>query len=122
MEWIQSINQAINYVEANICEDFVIEDIAKHIYLSSFHFQRVFRLLTGMTISEYVRNRRLSLAGCEFSQKDVKVIDVAIKYGYDSPESFTKAFTRFHGITPSQAKKEGAILKVYERKSAFDGR
>ncbi|NTV90713.1 MAG: AraC family transcriptional regulator, partial [Clostridiales bacterium] len=113
MEWIQRLNQAIGYIEGNICENMTAVDIASNVYMSNHHFQRVFSLMTGMTIGEYVRNRRLSLAGSELSRKDVKVVDIAFKYGYDTPESFTKAFTRFHGVTPSGARKEGAVLKSF---------
>ncbi len=113
MDWISGINQALRYIEDNICEDFVVEDISKHIYLSASHFQRVFNILTGITVGEYVRNRRLSLAGSDLANKGAKVIDTALKFSYDSPESFTKAFTRFHGITPTAAKKDGAILRSF---------
>lgn len=104
MEWIQSINKAIEYMENHLTEDIHCGDVAGYVHISLFHFQRTFNLLTGMTVGEYIRRRRLSLAGEELTRKNTKVIDVAFKYGYDSPESFTKAFTRFHGITPSQAK------------------
>ena len=116
MEWIQSLNKAIGYIESNLLlDDLNCEAIAQRIYISSYHFQRVFRLLTGMTVGEYIRNRRLSLAGQELSVNNSKVIDIALKYGYETPESFTKAFTRFHGITPSQAKREGSNLKSFNR-------
>ena len=82
-------------------------------YVSSFHFQRVFHILCGYTLGEYIRNRRLTLAGTELIAGTLKVIDVAMKYGYDSPDSFTKAFTRFHGITPSSVKNKGVRLKTF---------
>lgn len=113
MEWIHSLNKAIEYIEDNLTRELSCEEIAEHIYISSFHFQRVFSLLTGMTVGEYIRNRRLSLAGQELAMSDKKVIDVALKYGYETPESFSKAFTRFHGITPIQAKLEGSNLKSF---------
>ncbi|GMQ58769.1 AraC family transcriptional regulator [Vallitalea sediminicola] len=115
MEWIQSLNSAIDYIEENIFSDVSCKDISEHIYSSSFHFQRVFSLLTGMTVGEYIRNRRLSLAGQELTMSSSKVIDIALKYGYNTPESFTKAFSRFHGITPNQAKKAGFNLKSFNR-------
>ncbi len=113
MDWIQNLNKAIRYIESNITENIDSTDISKHVFCSNFHFQRVFSLLTGITLGEYIRFRRLSLAGSELMQKDSKVIDVSMKYGYESPESFTKAFARFHGITPSSAKKEGAQLRYF---------
>lgn len=113
MEWIQSINQALKYVEENIRENLCAEHVSQQIFCSSFHFQRIFGLLTGLTLAEYIRNRRMSLAGSELMDPQVKVIDIALKYGYDTPESFSKAFTRFHGIAPSGAKHPGAPLRHY---------
>lgn len=115
MEWIQSLNQAIQYVEDNLLTDITCDDIAAHVYISTFHFERTFTLLTGMTLGEYIRNRRLSKAGQDLMRENEKVIDVALKYGYQTPESFTKAFRRFHGITPMQAKKKEAPLKSFNR-------
>ncbi|MDF2942337.1 MAG: hypothetical protein K0S01_1195 [Herbinix sp.] len=115
MEWIKSLNQAIEYMEDNITKNITCEDVAEHIYLSSFHFQRTFRLFTGLSVGEYIRNRRLSLAGNELLTSKHKVIDIALKYGYETPESFSKAFNRFHGVTPNEAKKQGTVLKSFNR-------
>lgn len=115
MEWTRTLNKAIEYIENNIMEDLTCEDVAEHIYLSGFHFHRTFTLLTGMTLGEYIRNRRLSLAAQELLLEKVKVIDVALKYGYQTPESFSKAFSKFHGVMPSQVKKEGTVLKSFHR-------
>ena len=115
MDWIKSLNRAIAYIEDNLLENLSCKDIADQIYISSFHFQRGFSLLTGMSVGEYIRNRRLSLAGQELILSDVKVIDVALKYGYETPESFSKAFSRFHEISPNQARLEGAVLKSFNR-------
>ena len=113
MDWIQGVQKAIRYIEDNITGDLVYDDIAKQAYVSVFHFQRAFSTLCGISLGEYIRNRRLTLAGMELSSGNEKVIDIAMKYGYDSPDSFTKAFTRFHGIVPSSAKKEGVKLRSY---------
>jgi AraC family transcriptional regulator len=102
-------------MEEHLTDNITCEDVAEHIYISSFHFQRTFNLLTGLTIGEYLRNRRLSLAGQELLKREEKVIDIALKYCYETPESFSKAFSRFHGITPNQAKKEGSVLKSFNR-------
>lgn len=115
MEWMKSLNQAIEYMEENITEDITCEEVAEHVYLSSFHFQRVFSLFTGLSVGEYIRNRRLSLAGHELLSGNVKVIDIALKYGYETPEGFSKAFARFHGVTPNEVKKPGTILKSFNR-------
>jgi len=117
MDWITGIQRAIDYIEDNLTEELDYEEIAKRAYVSSFHFQRVFGILCGCTLGEYIRNRRLTLAGSELTSSDIKIIDVALKYGYDSPESFSRAFTKFHGITPSQAKTKGANLKSFSRLS-----
>lgn len=113
MDWITGIQQAIDYIEDHIMEPIDYAEAAKRAYSSSFHFQRVFSILCGYTLGEYIRCRRLSLAGSELLSTDAKIIDIAMKYGYDTPESFSRAFARFHGITPSQAKKNNACLKSF---------
>ncbi len=116
MDWITGIKSAIDYIEDNITEKLDINDIASRSFSSPYHFQRVFGILCGYTVGEYIRYRRLTLAGAEISG-GAKVIDTALRYGYESPDSFTKAFVRFHGITPSQAKKRNADLKSFSRLS-----
>lgn len=115
MDFIQSLQRAIDYMEENILEPINYEDVANHIYVSSYYFHRTFSLITGITANEYIRNRRLSMAGQELSISDEKVINIALKYGYESPESFTKAFARFHGVTPNVAKRAGIKLKSFNR-------
>ena len=117
MDWITGIQNAINYIEDHITEELDYERIAKESFSSPFHFQRVFSILCGYTLGEYIRNRRLTLAGAELANTREKVIDVAYKYGYDNPESFAKAFQKFHGITPSQARGSGVMLKSFSRLS-----
>ena len=109
MDWIRTINNAIAYMENHLTDEITLADIAKHVNLSAFHFQRAFSLLTEMSPAEYLRKRRLSQAGADLLSGEVKVIDVAMKYCYDSPESFTKAFTRFHGVSPMQVKKGSPV-------------
>lgn len=116
MDWIQGIQKAIEYIEEHITEEIDYEEAAKRAYTSSFHFQRVFGLLCGFTLGEYIRRRRLTLAGKDLLSSDMKVIDVAFKYGYETPESFSRAFQKFHGIIPSQVK-SGYPLKVFSRLS-----
>ena len=117
MEWITGIQNAINYIEEHLTEEIDYEIVAKEASCSSFYLQRIFSILCGMTLGDYIRNRRLTLAGNELSAADDKVIDIALKYGYESPESFTRAFSRFHGVTPSKAKKDGSKLKSFSRLS-----
>ncbi len=115
MDWITGIQQAIDYIEDNLTETIDYEEVAKRCYSSSYHFQRVFSILCGYTLGEYIRNRRLTLAGRELATTNAKVIDVALKYGYESPDSFAKAFQKFHGILPSQARNNGSNLKSFSR-------
>ena len=113
MAWIEMLQQAINYMEDHLMDDINYEDVADMVYMSSYEFHRTFSIMAGMTANAYIRNRRLSLAGVELMETDEKVIDVALKYGYDTPESFTKAFTRFHGVSPKHAKKQGTKLCLF---------
>ena len=117
MNWIAGLQNAIDYIENHLTEKLDYTDIADKAFTSPFHFQRVFGILCNYTLGEYIRNRRLTLAGSELSSSDAKVIDAALKYGYDSPESFSRAFTRFHGIAPSYAKMYGSKLKSFSRLS-----
>lgn len=113
MEWTESISKAIEYIETHIAEDISVEDIANQVNISAFYFQKGFSLLCGYTITEYIRNRRLALAAGELATDSARVIDIAMKYGYDSPDSFTKAFTRFHGATPSMVQKNSTMIKSF---------
>lgn len=113
MGWIEGIGDAIRYIEENITEDLTVEEIAKRAMVSPFYFQKGFAMLCGFTVAEYIRRRRLTLAGSELVSTDAKIIDIALKYGYDSPDSFTKAFTRFHGVTPTAVRKDGAMIRSF---------
>ncbi len=116
MEWLDRMMSAIDYMEKHMEEQLDIEEAAKAAYSSTFHFQRMFHMLTGMTVAEYMRKRKLTFAAQELAMSSAaRVLDVALKYGYDSPESFAKAFRRVHGITPSAAREPGANLKAYPR-------
>ncbi len=117
MDWIAGMQKAIDYIEANLTEEIDYEKVAAEGFSSSYHFQRIFSILCGYTLGEYIRLRRLSLAGAELAGGKEKVIDIALKYGYDSPDSFAKAFQKFHGITPSQARADGKMLKSFSRLS-----
>ena len=117
MDWITGLQRAINYVEEHLTEEIDYEAVAAESFSSSYHFQRIFSMLCGYTLGEYIRNRRLTLAGKELALGETKVIDAALKYGYESPDSFAKAFQKYHGISPSQAKNNGALLKSFSRLS-----
>ena len=113
MNWAEGIQNAINYIESNITEELDNKSIASQACCSPYYFQKIFGLLCDMTLGEYIRNRRLALAGSELISTDIKVIDLALKYGYSSPESFTRAFTLFHGISPSEARKNASSLRSF---------
>ena len=113
MEWIAAMQQAITYMEEHLLEEINYEVVAKQVHTSGYEFHRAFSFLTGMTANAYIRNRRLSLAGREIVETDTKITDIALKYGYDTPESFTKAFTRFHGVAPKFAREEAAKLVLF---------
>ena len=113
MEWIAAIQQAITYMEEHLMEKINYEDVAKHVHTSCYEFHRAFSFLSGMTVNTYIRNRRLSLAGKEIVETDAKITDIALKYGYETPESFTKAFTRFHGVAPKFAREQSAKLVLF---------
>lgn len=115
MSWVESLQKAIDYIEQHLLEEISIEQIAQQANSSPFHFQRTFAILTDMTVGEYIRNRRLTLAAQELSHSDCKIIDIALKYGYDTPEAFTKAFRKQHGITPSEARSCTGRLQSYNR-------
>ena len=112
MEWLTSIRGAVAYMEDHLTDDVSLDDVARAVHLSPFFLQRGFSLMTGYGVGEYLRNRRLYEAALDLQRTGEKVIDVALKYGYETPESFTKAFTRFHGATPTQVR-EGAALRSF---------
>ena len=113
MEWLETLKKAIDFMEEHLLEDISAQDVAQEIYMSSFYFQKGFKLITGYTVGEYIRNRRLYLAALDMSKEEVRVIDLANKYGYDTPESFTKAFTRFHGASPMQIRERVDKIKAF---------
>lgn len=113
MEWTECTGRALEYIEAHLTEPLTIEAIAREALVSPFYFQKGFALLCGFTVGEYIRRRRLTLAGSELVFTDHKIIDLALKYGYDSPDSFTKAFTRFHGATPTCVRRGEAMIRSF---------
>lgn len=115
MDCIQTIHKAIEYMEEHLLDNISYEDVAGQLFMSNYHFHRLFSMITGITANEYIRNRKLSMAGQELIMSDKKVIDIAFKYGYGTPESFAKAFSRFHGVTPNVAKRSGISLQSFNR-------
>ncbi|WP_035512923.1 AraC family transcriptional regulator [Halalkalibacillus halophilus] len=111
--WIESLQKSIDYMEENLLEKISIDEIAEVSHFSSFHFQRTFSILTGCTVSDYLRRRRLTQAGYELQHTEKKIIDIALKYNFESPEAFTKAFRRQHGSSPTQIRKGIGSLSTY---------
>lgn len=115
MNPLKHLNDALAYVEERLTEDIDWKAAARVACCSEYHFKRMFAFLAGMPLSEYVRRRRLTLAAQELASGQAKVVDVAIKYQYDSPDAFTRAFQAFHGVAPSQARRAGQGLRAFSR-------
>ena len=113
MEWLACIRKTLDYIEAHLLDDISAQDVARRVYVSPFLLQRGFSVVTGFGIAEYIRNRRLHLAAKDLARGGGKVIDIAFRYGYETPESFAKAFSRFHGATPSQVRNGQAAPKSF---------
>jgi len=109
------MNRAMDYIESNLAGEISYDRAAQIACCSTYHFQRMFSFITEVPLSEYIRRRRLTLAAFELQTSEIKVIDVALKYGYDSPEAFSRAFKNLHGIMPTSARNMGATLKAYSR-------
>lgn len=117
MDWIKGIQKSIDYIEAHITEPLEYERIAQEMNISGFYYQKIFSIICGISLGEYIRNRRLALAGSELLATDERIINIALKYGYDTQEGFTRAFTRFHGVTPNAARKNATPLKSFSKLS-----
>ena len=113
MNWIEQIEKAVAYIEANLQDELTVDDVARAVFVSPAHFHKAFNLLCGYTVGEYIRNRRLSEAGRELMSGDCSITEIALRYGYDSTDSFTRAFTRFHGDTPSRVKRSARTIKAF---------
>lgn len=114
MEWLKKLNEALDYIEDNLKGEIKYDKAAKIACCSKYHFQRMFSYISGTPLSEYIRPRRLTMAAFDLQSGD-KVINVAMRYGYESPTSFNRAFQNIHGISPSAAQKEGVCLKAFPR-------
>jgi AraC family transcriptional regulator len=113
MGQLEHLNKALRYIEANLDGDIDFQEAARLAMCSEFHFKRMFSFLAGIPLAEYIRRRRLTLAAFDLKERNMRVIDVAVKYGYNSADSFSRAFQSLHGVPPSEAKKDGHSLKAY---------
>lgn len=115
MEWIDKMNNALDYIEDHLTENIDLNIVAQKACCSSYNFQRMFSFITDISLAEYIRRRRMSVAALELQTKNARVIDIALKYGYESSTSFSRAFFKVHDISPKEAKIAGAALKIYPR-------
>ena len=113
MEWLKKLGAAIDYIEDNLDKEISYDEAARIACCSPYYFQRVFSYVSGVSLSEYIRRRKMTQAAFELQRTNKKVIDIALKYGYSSPTSFNRAFQNVHGITPTAAKTMGSILQAY---------
>lgn len=113
MEWIDRLNEAIDYIEAHLTEEVNYEQLGKIACCSSYHFQRMFAYMAGVPLSEYIRRRRMSLAAVDLLGGQAKVLEISQKYGYSSPTAFNRAFQAVHGVAPSLVREEGVSVKSY---------
>jgi AraC family transcriptional regulator len=115
MKWYEQMNKAVEYIESNLCGEIDFAEISKIIGQSPVNFQRTFSIVTGISVFEYIRRRKMTLAAFEMQNTDSKVINTALKFGYESPEAFTRSFKEIHGVSPTSARKEGVQLKTFPR-------
>jgi AraC family transcriptional regulator len=115
MDWLDRMNKAMDYIEANLEGEISYDKVAQITCCSTYHFQRMFSFITEVPLSEYIRRRRMTLAAFELQTSDIKVIDVALKYGYESPEAFSRAFKNLHGVMPKSARDIGVALKAFPK-------
>ncbi|MFB0919390.1 MAG: AraC family transcriptional regulator [Oscillospiraceae bacterium] len=115
MDWLERLNEAVNYIESTLDDEFDLERAARIACCSAFHFQRMFSYIAGIPLGEYIRRRKMTEAAFGLQKNGLKVIDAALKYGYDSPTAFNRAFKSVHGVSPAAARSEGVSLKAYPR-------
>lgn len=115
MEWLTNMNRAIDYIEKNLYGKIDYEKTAREACCSVYHFQRMFTFMTNITLSEYVRRRKMTLAAFDLQTSNIKILDLALNYGYESPEAFNRAFQSVHGMPPTAARKVGADIKAFPR-------
>lgn len=113
MEWITRLNQTIDYIEQHLSGEIDHRELGKIACCSAYHYQRMFAYMAGVPLSEYIRRRKMSLAAVDLQGGDAKIVDIALKYGYNSPTAFNRAFQSVHGVAPSMVRKAGVPVKSY---------
>ena len=119
MDWLDRMNRAMDYIEENLADEISYNKAAQIVCCSTYHFQRMFSFIADVPLSEYIRRRRLTSATFDLQGSDIKIIDLAFKYGYESPEAFSRAFKKLHGVMPTAARDLGITLKAYPKLSFF---
>lgn len=117
MDSLEKMNRALAYIEAQLAGEIDFKQVERLALCSEYHFRRLFSFLAGVSLSEYIRRRRLTLAAIDLVQSDLPVVEIAMKYGYSSPDAFTRAFYGLHGVTPTVARNSGRLLKAFPRMS-----
>ena len=115
MDWLERLNLSLDYLETHLCGGLDYTRAAQIACCSAFHYQRMFSYIAGIPLGEYIRRRRMTEAAFDLQTHDMKILDAALKYGYDSPTSFNRAFQNVHGVPPTAARSEGVVLKAYPR-------
>lgn len=113
MKWMKQLSQAVDYIESNLAGTVSYDEAAKIACCSTYYFQRMFSLIVGISLSEYIRRRRMTKAAFELQTSDTKVMNIGLKYGYVSPTSFNRAFQSVHGVSPTAARAQGTLLSAY---------
>lgn len=113
MEWVEKLNQSMDYIEEHLADEIDYEQLGRIACCSAYHYQRMFTYMAGVTLAEYIRRRRMSLAAVDLQGGDERIIDIAEKYGYHSPTAFNRAFQAFHGVAPSAVRDEGVSVKSF---------
>ena len=115
MDWLDRMNNVLDYIEENLEEEIDYKQLAKIAYCSEFHFSRMFASIPGISLSEYIRRRRLTLAAFELQKSDKRILEIANMYGYESADAFSRAFKKLHGIKPSECRQQGTQLKAFPK-------
>jgi len=113
MEWVEHLNQSMQYIEEHLTDEIDYEQLGRIACCSAYHYQRMFTYMAGITLAEYIRRRKMSLAAVDLQSGDARILDVAEKYGYHSPTAFNRAFQAFHGVAPSAVKNAGVAVKSF---------
>ncbi len=113
MNWVKVLRHALDFIEGHITEDICADDVAKAVSISPYYLHKGFQIVTGYSIGEYIRSRRLYIAALDILSTDKKIIDIAFDCFYETPESFTKAFIRFHGVSPSSLRRNKSAIRTF---------